>query len=135
MSLSETPRDEGEFFEQQESYSQENIRQIAFDISEMERFVGKAQIFSDADSPAAANDALRVLLREYGLPANAPLERRAMRAFHDLLNEAARVFQDVDRGDFDAGAYAAFLAQSLRRPRQNAGCRRSFKKRGLRSLL
>ncbi len=120
QSLTDAPRDEIDFFEQEESISQDKLRKLAFDLSEIERFVEKAQAFSDADNPDDARNALHQLFRDYGLPANAPKERSAWSAFNNLMNEAVRVFRDVDRNEFKAGAYADFLAQSLADPSRTA---------------
>ena len=116
LSLTEAPRDESDFFEQEEAVSQEKLRRLAFDLSEIERFIEKAQAFSDAKTPNEARAALRRLFRDYGLPANAPTESRAWTAFNSLMDEAVRVFSSIDNGEFEAGAYAAFLAQSLADP-------------------
>lgn len=113
LSLTDAPRDEIAFFEQEESVSQEKLRRLAFDLSEIERFVEKAQAFSDAKTPDEARAALRRLFQDYGLPANAPKERSAWRAFNNLMDEAVDVFSNADSGEFEAGAYADFLAQSL----------------------
>ncbi|MDE0020793.1 MAG: PD-(D/E)XK nuclease family protein [Candidatus Poribacteria bacterium] len=113
LSLTDAPRDENDFFEQQESISQEKLLRLAFDLSEIERFVEKAQAFSDAKTPEDARAALRRLFQDYGLPANAPKERSAWSAFNNLMDEAVRVFRSVEGEEFEAGAYADFLAQSL----------------------